>query len=86
MRRKVKVILYTREDCGLCAEAKELLSHLSEEFPLMVTEIDIAADGVLYERYKHSVPVVAVEGEVVLGGRLKEEMLIPVLQEARRRG
>jgi glutaredoxin len=57
-----QVTLYTRPGCHLCEDAADLLDRLGERFPLRVTEVNILNDVDLFERYKHSIPVVAIAG------------------------
>lgn len=58
----VDVILYTREGCGLCDEAKAELEALAQAFPLRLREVDIrqnpALEGVLSEH----IPVIEIQG------------------------
>lgn len=54
------VLLYTKEGCGLCDEVKVDLAALQADFPHILTEIDIMEDTAVYEKYKHSIPVVEI--------------------------
>ena len=56
------ITLYTRPGCHLCDDAADLLEDLARATPLRVTEVNILTDVDLYERYKHSIPVVAIAG------------------------
>ncbi|MBM7551351.1 glutaredoxin family protein [Thalassobacillus pellis] len=58
-----KVILYTKENCCLCDEAKELLEILKYEHDFTIIEKDIYQDDELLERYQIEIPVVVIEGE-----------------------
>ena len=60
---KIKLQLYTKADCPLCAEAKELLELLAAQFPIQIEEIDITADLGLFTKYKELIPVLELEGE-----------------------
>lgn len=75
------ILLYSKEDCCLCAEVKEMLQRLAAKYPLTIREIDITGDPVLYERYRWAVPVVKIDGGKVLGGRFREEELCTLLLE-----
>lgn len=46
-----------------------------------VQEIDIMSDVALYERYKYTVPVVIVDDEFTLAGRIEEQRLRLYLEE-----
>ena len=60
---KIKLQLYTKADCPLCAEAKESLELLAAQFPIQIEEIDITADLGLFTKYKELIPVLELEGE-----------------------
>lgn len=38
----VEVTLLTQENCAFCEQAKEVLSRLSDEYPISVRELDLA--------------------------------------------
>lgn len=57
-----EVILYTRQRCHLCDEAKALLLKLQREEPFRLVELDIDADAELRERFNEEVPVIFIHG------------------------
>jgi hypothetical protein len=60
------VILYGRDGCHLCDEAREALLGLrSEGLPFELVEIDIEADERLHRELLERIPVVEVGGERV---------------------
>jgi hypothetical protein len=59
------VILYTRNQCGLCTETQLELRSLRDELAFVLTEVDIDADVQLRELYNDVVPVVAVGEHVI---------------------
>jgi predicted thioredoxin/glutaredoxin len=59
-------------DCHLCEEAERLLRRLGREMRFRLELVDISNDAALYERYCLAVPVLAVDGEVVLSAPLDE--------------
>jgi len=65
------VILYTRQGCHLCEEAKQLL----ERYGLSPTLIDIDSEPELTERYNECVPVVVIDGRERFRGRINELLL-----------
>jgi glutaredoxin len=67
-----RITLYTRKDCLLCDEAAHLLRRLALEFGLEVEEVDIETDSSLLERYKESIPAIALGGEPLLSAPLDE--------------
>ena len=78
------VTLYTRRNCPLCDEAARLLRPLAPEFGLEVEEVDIGCDAVLLERYRDSIPVIALDGEPLLSAPLPEAQVRAVLARHRR--
>jgi glutaredoxin len=72
------ITLLTHDECGFCDHAKQVLDRLGADYPLQVTEIDLASEdgqalartaGVLFA------PGVLVEGEAFSFGRLSERKL-----------
>ncbi len=57
-----RVLLYEKEDCGLCGEAFRALSRLALEFPLEIMRVDIGREPELFDRYALRIPVVEVDG------------------------
>ena len=60
-----EVVLYGRDGCHLCNEARKGLSALGEERSISVREVDIEADEELLHRFLERIPVVEVDGAIV---------------------
>ena len=56
----VKVTLYAKAGCHLCAEVKEMLGQLTAVHPHHLTEIDITQDPAIFARYHYTIPVVHI--------------------------
>lgn len=56
----IKVILYTRSNCSLCAKALQHLESLKDQFPHEVVLIDIDDSPELERIYDQKVPVVEI--------------------------
>ncbi len=78
MTDPVEITLLTQTDCGLCDHAKQVLAQVGQDYPLQVTEIDLANEqghqlaaraGVMFA------PGVLVDGEPFSYGRLSERKL-----------
>jgi glutaredoxin len=67
-----RLTLYTGRHCPLCDEALELLERLGPELGFTVDAIDIATDRELLRRYRHDIPVLALDGEVLLSAPLED--------------
>lgn len=57
-----EVILYTRQRCHLCEEAKAALRRLQRQEEFRFREVDIDADAALRLRFDQQVPVVYIHG------------------------
>jgi glutaredoxin len=58
----IRITLYTRPDCHLCHEMREVVETAARERALMVEEIDVDADPALVAAYGAEVPVLCVNG------------------------
>ncbi|MEI4801273.1 glutaredoxin family protein [Bacillus sp. NPDC077411] len=72
----MEVILYTKEECGLCQKAKQLLQELKDEYVFDLKEIDIYEDEQLLEKYHLTIPVVEIEGEEVGYGIIHKDVIM----------
>jgi glutaredoxin len=57
-----RVVLYGRDGCCLCDEAREVLERVRATHPFALTERDIDADERLLRIYLERIPVVAIDG------------------------
>lgn len=71
-----RVVLYTRQGCHLCTDAKQLL----ESHGQMLVSIDIDADPALRERFDNCVPVVEIDGQIRFRGRVDPVLLRRLLR------
>lgn len=67
-----RVILYGKADCHLCHEAREMLARLQAEYPFNLQEVDITRDPELEGRYRHTIPVVVIDGSLELEAPIRE--------------
>lgn len=72
----MSLVLVSRRDCHLCAEALELLRDLGFEPQLA----DVDADQHLHEIYDWRVPVVLLHGRVIAEGRIARAQLEAALK------
>jgi glutaredoxin len=56
-----RVVLYTREGCGLCETAKQVLLAERERTPFDLEEIDVEGNDDLETEYGIRIPVVLVD-------------------------
>jgi glutaredoxin len=57
-----KLALYSRKDCCLCDEMKEVIRQVSEKVSMDLEEIDVDSSAQLKETYGDEVPVLFVDG------------------------
>ena len=69
--RSLAAIIYSRQGCHLCDEARQLLRDQGFE----VQDIDIDLDPALAERYGQSVPVIVIDGKERFRGRVDAVLL-----------
>jgi glutaredoxin len=74
--RSLNVVLYTRDGCHLCEEAREVLS----EFGISPTSVNIDADPNLRERFDTSVPVVEIDGRIRFRGGVQQTLLRRIIR------
>ncbi|WP_426996833.1 glutaredoxin family protein [Pseudarthrobacter sp. N5] len=59
---KPEVVLITKADCHLCAEARDAVGRVTSALGLGWTEQSVDNDAELRERYAEEIPVVLVNG------------------------
>jgi thiol-disulfide isomerase/thioredoxin len=77
-----QVWFYSRPGCHLCDDAAALLEQLAQRIPIAITEVNILGDIDLYERYKHSIPVVVLADGATLAAPIRAEELERLLVES----
>jgi glutaredoxin len=60
-----RVVLYGREGCCLCDDARKVLQRVRRDRPFELLERDIDADDALLRAYLERIPVVTIDGEEV---------------------
>ncbi|MCP8970636.1 glutaredoxin family protein [Ectobacillus ponti] len=71
----MKVVMYSKENCCLCDNAKAVLHELQQEFSFTIEEIDIYKDDALLEKYQIMIPVVEMDGEEVQFGIIQKDVI-----------
>ncbi|MCP3741578.1 glutaredoxin family protein [Rossellomorea sp. BNER] len=75
------VIFYTRKQCPLCVEAKQMLTLIQEDIPYKLVEKDIDGDDDLTEQFGLMIPVVQIDDEIVQYGQIDYFTIRKRLQE-----
>ena len=66
-----QVIFYTKAGCHLCEEARDMLDDIAAEIMYNLSEIDIRSDPAIFEEYRYRIPVIIINGETLLEGRIE---------------
>jgi glutaredoxin len=77
-----RVVVYTRQGCHLCEDARTVLRRAGRRHRLTVTVIDIDHDPDLVREHGEHVPVVAINGTIRFRGRINPILLERLLQAA----
>jgi glutaredoxin len=56
------VVLYGREGCCLCDDAREMLLRIRERQPFELSERDIESDDALLANFLERIPVIEIDG------------------------
>ncbi len=68
---------YTKPDCPLCDEAKEVLERIKTEAPFIaIDEINITKNMGLFTKYKHLIPVLELDGKRLFVHRIVQRKLM----------
>lgn len=74
-RGRARLVVYTREDCGLCEEFLAELSAWAGKRGLAFAVVDVDADPADRQRFGLMVPVVVADGRPLLNGRFDPDVL-----------
>lgn len=62
--RQIEVVVYTKKDCCLCEQAKEIVKGVARSYPIKIKEVDITHDEKIYAKYSSLIPVIFVDGHL----------------------
>lgn len=77
-----RVVLYGKPGCHLCEDMHTLVAAQLKGTGVAVTEMDITRDLALFERLRHDVPVLEIDGREVARHRIDEAALRSALEAA----
>jgi glutaredoxin len=77
-----RVVLYTKPGCHLCDDMRDSLQAALRGRGVDVTEHNIALSLDDFERYKHDIPVLVIDGREVARHRISEAALEAALRAA----
>jgi len=69
---KIQVKVYSKDDCCLCDDVKEVLKKVQSDISFEIVKVDITKDSKLFEEYKEQIPVVFINGKKAFKYRMSE--------------
>jgi len=74
------VTIYTKPECGLCEEAEEVIEAVRARLRIELERRNILDNFDDYEKYKHDIPVILVDGVEIARHYLSESQLERALE------
>ena len=74
-----RVTLYSKAECHLCEEAREVLERVRRDLPFALDQVLLQEGGEKFDEYTSLVPVVEVNGERQFVYRVNEKRLRALL-------
>ncbi len=81
--KKLKVVFYTKAGCHLCDDARDLLEDVAADIPYDLTEIDIRSDLSIFELYRYRIPVIIINDQTTVEGRINQTDLLKAFASQR---
>ncbi len=75
------VRIYSKPNCGLCDQARDVLERVRARIPFDLVEEDIRASPTLLAAYRYDIPVVIIDGLATFKHRLVEEEVEALLRQ-----
>jgi glutaredoxin len=75
----MRIQLLGKPECHLCDEAKRVVQTVCARLALPWEQINIEDDADLFERYKHEIPVLLIEGKKAFKFHIEEKALQKIL-------
>ena len=76
----VQVTFYTKAGCHLCEEARDVLEDIAALTTYELREIDIRGNPAIFEQYRYRIPVIIINGETTIEGRIEFRDLAKAFQ------
>lgn len=77
-----RILVYTKPGCHLCDDMRDLIELVLRGSGVEMQERNIALDLDDYERYRHDIPVLTIDGREVARHRITEPALVAALHQA----
>ena len=66
-----EVTFYTKAGCHLCEDARDMLEDIAALKTYELTEIDIRSNPTIFEKYRYRIPVILINNETLIEGRIE---------------
>jgi glutaredoxin len=87
-----QLLIYSRKDCCLCDEMKEVVRQVADRVPLALQEIDVDSAPEARERYGEQIPLLFIDGRKAFKYRVTARQLerriawkVPFIKTLKRR-
>ena len=57
---EIVIEIFTKKDCCLCDEIKEIVNKVLPDYPARLIITDIESDPILYEKFKERIPILKI--------------------------
>jgi glutaredoxin len=74
------ITIYSKPDCHLCDRAKEVIDRCRSKVEFVVEVVDISQNPELFQRYRHDIPVILLDGNEIARHFVRERKLLELLQ------
>ena len=71
----MRITLYTKPECSLCDEARDVIDIVRTRIPFDLEIRNILDDLADYEKYKHDITVILLDGKEIARHHLTEAAL-----------
>ncbi|MFL5320450.1 MAG: glutaredoxin family protein [Myxococcaceae bacterium] len=69
-----RVVIYSKQNCGLCEEARRVVENVRERVPFELSVVDITTlSHELLLRFRYDIPVISVDGVERFKHRVDEQ-------------
>lgn len=76
------ITLYGKPGCHLCDDARMLLTAAARQQALSIQEVDITQDPALFRTYDIRIPVIVIDGEIMIEAPITAQSLGDALRGA----
>lgn len=74
MGKDIPVVeIYSKVNCHLCDEAKDVIKKVLTDTQFVMKEIDITKDPEIFEKYRYEIPVIHINGIIAFKYKVNED-------------